>query len=218
MSAFLGHIHYWLYKKIQLVAQREECIFASAGNLCGDLAEEVREQVYQSYGYPLPDKDLGELIDQGNIHGWLQRQINIVETREAAAIQAIVEQCGDAATELIGQTFETHGQECGKQATATGKYALNTATGLYQALNDFRLNGMPCDHNDEIISAADREMLWRSQENLAARNWQRAGADAALIQSFTDRWMAGFVQAANPTFTYCRTEEDKRQLHRIGQS
>ena len=32
MSAFLGHIHFWLYKKIRLVIEREDLIYKEAQN------------------------------------------------------------------------------------------------------------------------------------------------------------------------------------------
>ena len=79
MSAFLAPIHYWLFNKIRQVEQREQKLFEQASEMCGSSAEELREQVWQSYGSPLPEKDLSEMIDQSNIHGWLQKQINIVE-------------------------------------------------------------------------------------------------------------------------------------------
>jgi len=215
MSAFLGHIHYWLYNKIRLVTERESRLYEAVGALCGDTAEEVREQVYQSYGYPLPHKDLAELIDQTNIHGWLQRQINIAETREAATIQAFASQCGSAAVEAITQVVARQGQECGHEAADSGKYNLTGAAGLYQALNDYRLNGMPCDQNDVIVANEPNEIIWHSQENLAARNWQRAAADSTLLQALVDQWIDAFVTAANPAFLYSREDEGAIQIHKI---
>ena len=69
MSAFLGHIHYWLYNKIRRVIEREQLIYEKAEAMCGTTAEELREQVWQSFGEPLADVDLIDVIDQSNIHG-----------------------------------------------------------------------------------------------------------------------------------------------------
>ena len=69
MSAFIGPIHYWLYNKIRLVNDRQEFLAEKVAAMCGETAEELREQVAQSYGQPLPDKDLSELIEHDNIHG-----------------------------------------------------------------------------------------------------------------------------------------------------
>ena len=73
MSVFLGRIHYWLFNKIKLVQERQQLLFSRAEAMCGSLAEELEAQVRQTYGEPLPDKDLAELIDHSNIHGWLQQ-------------------------------------------------------------------------------------------------------------------------------------------------
>ena len=105
MSAFIGPIHYWLYGKIRLVNQRQEYLREKVSEMCGSTAEELWEQVTQSYGEPLPEKDLGELIAHDNIHGWLQRQINLAESREAAFIKELTDTCGGAAEDLIGRTF-----------------------------------------------------------------------------------------------------------------
>ena len=39
MSAFLGHIHYWLYRKIQLLVERENLILEKTTKVVDDLAE-----------------------------------------------------------------------------------------------------------------------------------------------------------------------------------
>ncbi len=66
MSAFLGHIHHWLYNKISRVAEREQLIYEKAEEMCGATAEELREQVWQIYGTPQPDAKLEEIIDHNN--------------------------------------------------------------------------------------------------------------------------------------------------------
>ena len=91
MSEFLGHIHYWLYKKIKRVIEREQLLYNKAEISLGSVVEELRDQVWQTYGEPLPDEDLAQLIDQSNIHGWLQRQINLVEVREASFIKQLLD-------------------------------------------------------------------------------------------------------------------------------
>ena len=50
MSAFIGPIHYWLYGKIRLVNQRQEYLREKVSEMCGSTAEELWEQVTQSYG------------------------------------------------------------------------------------------------------------------------------------------------------------------------
>ena len=50
MSAVLGHIHFWLYKKIQLIAEREQLIKKEAQSRLDDLADELYATAIDLYG------------------------------------------------------------------------------------------------------------------------------------------------------------------------
>ncbi len=189
MSAFIGPIHYWLYGKIQLVEQRQAFLQEKVAEMCGSTADELIEQVAQTYGAPLPDKDLSELIQHDNIHGWLQRQINLAESREAYFIKLLLETCGGAADDLIKRTYEEHGQNVGEAARKAERYSLASAEGILQALNDHYLNGMPCDAGDCVMA-------------IHRTNWQRTGVDETVMSKYYEQWLNGFVIGCNPQFEY----------------
>lgn len=207
MSAFLAPIHYWLFNKIRRVEQREQRLFEQASAMCGSTAEELREQVWQSYGSPLPEKDLSEMIDQSNIHGWLQRQVNIVESREAAFVKELTDMCSEAGRDTAEKTFAVDGALCGADAKATGRYDLNTASGIYKAINDYFLNGMPCDQADMLVENSADTVVWQSGVCLQEKNWTRAGMNKKVMSSLYQAWLAGFVEAANPGFAYAQTAD-----------
>ena len=202
MSAFIGPIHYWLYGKIRVVRQREELIHQKASEMCGETADELKEQVMQSYGEPLPDKDLSELIEHDNIHGWLQRQINVTESREAAFIKELLDTCGGAAEDLVGQAFREHGQTTGENAKASGKYDLTTAPAIYKALNDYYLNGMPCDQGDMVVKSQADTLVWESGACLQEPNWKRVGIDSRIMSGFYQNWFEGFVSGINADYQF----------------
>lgn len=208
MSAFIGPIHYWLYGKIKLVSQREEYIFNKAYEMCGSTAEEVREQVWQSYGAPLPDTDLGELIEHDNIHGWLQRQINIAESREAALIKELLDMCGGTAEDLVKQAFLDHGKMTGAKARSEGKYDIDTAPGIYKALNDFYLNGMPCDQADMIMASQSDSIIWETGVCLQEPNWKRVGVATRTMMRFYQSWLNGFVSGINQDYCFRQVAGD----------
>lgn len=209
MSAFLAPIHFWLYTKIRYVIEREQLIYEAAENLCGGTAEEARAGAWQSYGEPLPDTDLTEHIDQSNIHGWLQRQINVAESREAAFVQALVDNCGDAAVDVVAKAFAEHGARCARHAAAQGKYETSTAPGMYKAINDYYLNGMPCDQADAVMESTPDKMVWESQVCLQEPNWQRSGADSKVMKKLYNEWLTAFVSILNPGFAFAQTVEGK---------
>ena len=77
MSAFLGPIHFWLYNKIgnQELLTKEIAALAAENSWIPDA---------DSYTKTLPP--LETVIDEGNIHGWLQAQITDAETRYARLV------------------------------------------------------------------------------------------------------------------------------------
>ncbi|WP_110955471.1 hypothetical protein [Anaerosinus massiliensis] len=212
MSAFIGPIHYWLYGKIKIVNQREAYIFEKASELCGSTAEELRETVWQTYGAPLPDTELSDLIDHDNIHGWLHRQIQLAESREAAFIKELLATC--AAQDLIKESFIQHGKMIGKAAKDAGKQDVSNASGLYKILNDFYLNGMPCDQGDMIVSSTEEELIWESDTCLQAPNWKRAGADSALMMEFYQNWIQAFIHEVNPAYNFERIQQENESVFR----
>ena len=118
MSAFLGHIHYWLYRKIQLLVERENLIVEKTTKVVDDLAEELHSISVDTYGEPInPSIPLENIIDHGNIHGWLANQINIASVREAAFIRDLLDtNSGDEAVNVVTailDAFAVQGQACG---------------------------------------------------------------------------------------------------------
>lgn len=222
MSAFLGHIHHWLYHKINRVVEREQLIYEKAEEMCGATAEELQEQVWQIYGTPQRDAKLEEIIDHTNIHGWLQRQVTIAETREAAFIKELVDTCGSAAHSIAKDAYAEHGKICGQHANVQGKYETDVPGGVYQALNDYLLNGMPCDEGDTVVQNDADKVIWEGRVCLQERNWAKAGVDKNLMKELYQQWFASFVTALNPTFTYKQTADtlkgDQVNRHEIVKS
>lgn len=219
MSAFLGHIHYWLYHKISRVVEREQLIYQKAAELCSATADELQAQVWQIYGAPQLDKKLEDIIDHNNIHGWLQRQVTIAETREAALIKELFDVCGDGAGRVVESAYEEHGRLCGQHASNQDKYDGMTARGIYQALNDYVLNGMPCDQGDIVITNEADKVIWEGAVCLQERNWVKAGVDRNLMKALYHKWFAAFVTSLNPAFAYSQIADtlkgDKVNKHQI---
>lgn len=87
MSAFLGPIHYWLYRKIQLQESLTEAMLSSISS--EDDRTALENKLNTVYGI-VERRPLEQVIDNGNIHGWLQSQIGIAEKRFAAAVTEIL--------------------------------------------------------------------------------------------------------------------------------
>lgn len=116
MSKTLGPIHYLMYEKIKFQDKITDFL------MDGDFSQ-------IEYG-PVPKRPLEEILDQENIHGFLQEKIDIVESRLAKALSL----CKNPSEKLFKL-----GQECGK-----GKDFSNFEE-IFTDLNKYLLDGMPCD-------------------------------------------------------------------------
>ena len=85
MSLFLGPVHFWLYDKIK----NQEALTSLIAEHFGKGAEYTKQ---------LPP--LEEVIDEGNIHGWLQSQITDAETRYASLVSVILNENENALDEI----------------------------------------------------------------------------------------------------------------------
>ena len=181
MSAFLGHIHYWLYRKIQLLVERENLILEKTTKVVDDLAEELHSISVDTYGEPInPSIPLENIIDHGNIHGWLSNQINIASVREAAFIKDLLDtNSGDEAVHVVTailDAFAVQGQACG--VVAQDNLEEHTAPAIYNALQNFYVNGMPCDGgflkaqmNSHGLGITDYKQATGVQRALTLSSW-----------------------------------------------
>ena len=101
MSKFLGPIHYWLYGKI---GHQEELTRALA-----DVADK-NGWLENAADYTITLPALESVIDEGNIHGWLQSCIADAETRYAALVLAIVAQDEEKRLSQLQQTAFVFGR------------------------------------------------------------------------------------------------------------
>lgn len=89
MSAFLGPIHNWLYNKIKF--QEELIQYIQQLIISKDYGNSLLSQMDQRYGV-LEKGEPADIIDESDIHGWLQERITIVENRLAFLITMTTEE------------------------------------------------------------------------------------------------------------------------------
>lgn len=212
MSAFLGKIHFWMYNKINLLVEREEFIYAQASEYCGELAEEGKDIVQQTYGLPLPNKDLAELIDHRDIHGWLQRQVNRTQCREAAFVMWLKQNCATE-DECLSRFYQEHAKNLANRVKTEGQ-SCDTAESLYERLQDVELNGMPCDAGNEVLESSSDQVGWHVVEYHAEKNWQRAEADIALMRSLYTAWSKSFVESLNSNYEVVQVNDTFHIQHK----
>ena len=170
MSAFLGPMHFWLYNKIQFQE-----------NLIDELVAYVTAKGWSDKvdQYVSTDRrKLDEVIDEANIHGWLQSRIHDAEGRYAALV---LDAAGDDAEKFdaLKEAARDFGAKQGLQAA--------TAPEAFHRLDDLLLDGMPCDQVNRVRESDDARIAWDRTMDLHSEFWQGHGDRYyALRQALVD--------------------------------
>lgn len=200
MSRFLGPIHHWLFNKITLYEKLESDIIKNVEEKFGVNLTAITDELQSKIGSPIESKPLEELIDTNNIHGWLQNKITIAETRQAAFITYIVNKYDKESISIISECYKNQAIKSGEDAKS--KYDVNSAPALYKALNNYILDGMPCDNVNNITINEENVLEWKVSNCLHKNYWQNVNGDLNLLYELREVWISNFVKSANTNFTY----------------
>lgn len=213
MSLFVGPIHHWLFNKIKTFENIEHEVIRWA-EAKGFEGEALAKEIYKKYGAPVGKGSLEEIIDTGNIHGWLQEQISRAEIRQSALISQILDKDPKSITELE-RVFQEEGARIGnKFAQEEGKGG-NTAEELFEGLHDYLLEGMPCDRVTEVIHQEADEVLWKTNQCLHEKYWEAVKSDVQVFYRLRDSWIKGFIESANSNFAFYREAPLMQKISRV---
>ncbi len=180
-------------------------------NLKSDMQTTVMNELAEKAGQYLPDAPLGELIDHGNIHQWLQDKITIVETRQSFLVKKLINNDNDA-FDNIRKVYYNFGSQMGEQASETNPL---DAESLFQVLNNYILEGMPCDRVNAITSKSVDLLEWQTERCVHRSNWENGGSAVETYYGFRASFTEAFIKAANAAFEYEFKFIDGIQYHTI---
>ena len=198
MSLFLGKIHYWLFNKILWFEALEKEMIKLAKEEGIDI-DTLRKPIVEKYGEETKNLPLEEMIDTSNIHGWLQATIHSAEGRMAALTKIILEKEGSK--EALEKLYIAQGVLAANEVTESGT-DLKTAPEIYNSINDYILDGMPCDRVNEVLSSSDTEVIWTRTICVHKDIWEREGVNVDLFYELRSLWIKSFVNAVNDKFSY----------------
>lgn len=200
MSAFLAPIHTWLFSKILLAEELEKRLKEIYIDKYGEISKDVEDKSLD-YGSPIDTtKDIEDIIDKSNIHGWLQDKISNVETRTAFTITEMIKEYGEGAKAIAMACFTEQGKTVGenlKKSEMPGN-----PEELFNALNIYLLEGMPCDRVTKLIKSENNILEWETTSCIHKKYWEIVGGDVNVFYNLRHKWIKAFIENANDKYTY----------------
>lgn len=187
MSAFLGPIHFWLFNKINIQEDLIETLLKFAEDKLGHVLN-LRQESYNQYGIRVTG-DLEDIIEGGNIHGWLQERITSAEYRLAYVVTHLINE-QHITLEEAAELFKQEGKKESIKLQAEDL----TPPELYQTIFDSLLEGMPCDRVLEVVTSNDDEVVWRMVTCIHQSYWSEVGGDIIYFYTLRDAWIKGFLE------------------------
>lgn len=203
MSAFLGPIHYWVYNKILVGENIQKQVLDFAKNKGIDI-DSIKSKAYEKYGEP-DYSNLEDVIDEGNIHGWLQGRIDSLEYRLASIVTDILKE--NIKIEEIKEVFKSNGKEVFQNVEDKSL----SADGLFKVIFDNLVEGMPCDRVNLVEEESDEKVVWITTTCVHKRFWDAVGGDVNNYYILKDGWIEGFVSSSPKNFVYQR-EDNKNYI------
>ncbi len=210
MSLYLGKIHYWLFNKIVWFENLEKEVI-KLGKSKGLTVEELKEEIYNKYGEPTEDKPLEEMIDTSNIHGWLKNKIEMAEKRQAAFITYMLNYNKELKDNLM-DLYKAEGEKEGENYRK--KVSPSTPEEIYNILNDFILDGMPCDRVNQVIDSNENQFSWHVVRCLHKIYWDEVEGDVRVFYALRDEWIKGFIDKISNDFIFKRFEGEYQTIVR----
>lgn len=154
MSLFLGYIHHLMYEKILF----QEELLENLMELLDD-NEKIELNKELDRDFPIERGELKDIIDESNIHGWLDERVRRSENRLAKTVAASLKNFD--IEELINKL-----NDFGKSYEAG-----DSPEEAFKFISSKFLDGMPCDHSLMIIKNEEDEFVFKIARDLHRDIW-----------------------------------------------
>ena len=208
MSLFLGKIHYWLVNKVLWFEGLEGEIIKLAKDKGIDV-EKLEAEINSKYGAKTPNKNLEDMIDTSNIHGWLQGKIHSAEGRMAAWTKVILENNQDYILDMR-KVYENQGVNAANEAKESLEN-INAET-IFNSMNDYILDGMPCDRVNEVIDSSEESIMWKRRVCVHKNIWENEGILVDVFYELREHWINAFVNTMNNDYEYVKLEDNIQSI------
>ena len=200
MSLFLGKIHFWLFNKVLWFEGLEDEIIKLAQEE-GLNVKKLSVEINNKYGQKTENKNLEEIIDTNKIHS--------AEGRMAAWTKAILEN-NETAIGKLENIYANQGIKAAKEVKEEKN--IISAKEIYDSINDYILDGMPCDRVNEVIIAEEDKVQWKRRICVHNDIWQKESMDVSIFYQLRNIWIKAFVQEVNSQYEYVKIDETTMEI------
>ena len=211
MSLYLGKVHYWLFNKILWFEELENEVINLAKNEGLDI-DNLSDEINDKYGEQTPKLTLEEMIDTANIHGWLQEKINSAEGRMAAWTTKVINNNREVALKMEN-IYTNQGIKAAKEVKEKG-IEITTAVDIFNSINDYILDGMPCDRVNEVVTSEENIVEWTRRVCVHEHIWNKEQGDVDYFYKLRSLWIKAFVSEINSNFEYIEREDGVKVITR----
>lgn len=190
MSAFLGPIHTWLYNKIKFQDELTKSIIDFV--LQKEHNTELIQQMDLIYGV-LEEGALEDIVDETNIHGWLQEKVNVVESRLAFLVTTVTDEQSERMMDINDVVYEF-----GKAHAIENGISVKEA---YNHLDNLLLNGMPCDRVNEIINENEHRITWKQTVDIHEHYWNMVHGNVDYYYAIRENLISGMLEDSGIIYT-----------------
>jgi len=211
MSLYLGKVHYWLFNKILWFEGLENEIITLAKSEGLDI-DKLYKDINDKYGEKTPNLPLEKMIDTSNIHGWLQGKISSAEGRMAAWTTAVLNNNSEV-TLKMENIYTQQGIKAAQEVKEKG-IEIETAVDIFNSINDYILDGMPCDRVNEVVTSEENIVEWNRRICVHEHIWNKEQGNVDYFYKLRSLWIKAFVSEINSNFEYIEREDGVKVITR----
>ena len=141
----------------------------------------------------------------------VQSKIHSAEGRMAAWTSAILNNDKEYIYELK-KIYTEQGVNAAREAKV--KSSNVTAEDIFNSMNDYILDGMPCDRVNEVVSSNNEVVEWKKRVCVHKEIWENEGISVDVFYDLRSEWIKAFVSEMNSDYEYVKLDENLQSIRK----
>lgn len=209
MTKQLTSEHFWLYRKLFFVRDRDRSVFLRLHDVYGGRFENATGRSLNDYREGIPETALEELAEDIDPDIFLHEAFEEAERHEAGLVAAVTAEWEEEGLSALVQQMAFHGRKVAAIAEAEMEKLPKTARDVFELLINYFYDGFPGDGSSLMAEIDDDRLLWRHDLTLHRPAWEAAGANEGEMVQALSAWLAGLLNGLGLPFGYICAMEDR---------